>query len=164
MKRTPMRRTKPLRQSRRHGADVEREPKPMARSPAVPPLVRGTYAGTTSGVPVAKEQPMVCEAYRRLVRSLPCALCGYPPPSQFCHADQGKGMGLKSDDRTGWPGCGPHPEANVHDEGCHHYVGTSGKLPKQARRNLERELARKTRAEIERRGLWPHLLPKWSEA
>lgn len=55
MKRTPMKRRTPLRQRRASGPDTEREPRPMAPAlTAIRPLTRGTYAGSTSGTPVAK--------------------------------------------------------------------------------------------------------------
>lgn len=59
--------------------------------------------------PRPKLQTWRSEAYRRLVASLPCAHCGLAGYSNACHADQGKGMGIKSDDRTCWPGCVDRP-------------------------------------------------------
>jgi len=106
-----------------------------------------------------KEHAVVSEAYRDLVRAMPCARCGYPPRSQFCHTDIDKGMGLKTDDRQGWPGCGPHNN----EPGCHWLLGSSGRLGKERRRELEAEYAAKTRAEIIRRGLWPKNLPRWEK-
>lgn len=161
----PLKRT-PFKQKRREGPTATKEQRPWARAlvdSTVRGLTPGTYTGSTSGEVIEKEDALVCEAYRRLVRAMPCAFCGYPPPSQFCHGDMGKGMGLKTDDRTGWPGCGPRIERGESEPGCHHYVGTSGKLPKAERRRIESELAEKTRAEILRRGIWPHLLPQWKE-
>ena len=102
-----------------------------------------------------KEHVLVSEAYRELVRAMPCARCGYPPRSQFCHTDIDKGMGLKTDDRLGWPGCGPHGI----EPGCHWLVGSSGRLGKERRLEAEAEYSKRTRAEIIRRGLWPKNLP-----
>jgi hypothetical protein len=122
-------------------------------------LSPGTYSSTSVSVAQPKENALVSEAYRRLVRAMPCIRCGHPPQSQFCHADLGKGMGLKTDDRRGWPGCGPHDG----QPGCHHYLGTSGKLPKAVRRALEHDYAVKTRAAIVAAGTWPKGLPVWGE-
>jgi hypothetical protein len=113
--------------------------------------------GTTGAVP--KENRIECEEYRAIVRTLPCMHCGIFGYTQFCHGDQGKGMGLKTDDRTGWPGCGPHD----HRPGCHHLIGTSGTFAKETRRELEADYARRTRAEVLRLGLWPKNLPLWDE-
>lgn len=122
-------------------------------------LTPGTYAGTTAA-PVPKEDVLTSEAYRRAVRGLECMRCGYPPRSQFCHTDEGKGAGIKTDDRKGWAGCGPHDG----QPGCHHFVGTSGTLPKAERRAEDARLAAKTRETLRARGLWPKNVPEWSEA
>jgi hypothetical protein len=90
--------------------------------------------------------------YMNAVRSLPCARCGAAPRSQFCHSDEGKGTGIKSDCRLGWPGCAQ----------CHHDIGTRRIYPKEQRRALEAEFARQTRAQIESMGLWPKNLPRWT--
>lgn len=108
-----------------------------------------------------KENPIVSEAYRDLVRAMPCMHCGRPPRSQFCHADQGKGMGLKTDDRRGWPGCGP--DLATGEPGCHWLVGTSGRIPKEQRRELEELYGARTRAVIIEAGKWPKNLPLWRE-
>jgi hypothetical protein len=113
----------------------------------------------TRAQPVLKENASQSEAYMDAVRSLPCQRCNHPPRSQFCHADQGKGTGIKTDVRRGWAGCGPHGN----EMGCHHLVGTSGTLPKAERRAEEKRLAAKTRAEVLRRNLWPKSLPLWKE-
>jgi len=125
------------------------------------PVTPGSYGACGERAEaIPKESVLVCEAYRVLVRLMPCAHCGYPPRSQFCHSDEGKGMGLKTDDRRGWPGCGPHD----HKPGCHHLIGSTGTFTKQQRRDLEDEYARRTRAEILARGLWPKRLPLWEES
>ncbi len=121
-------------------------------------LVRGVYAGTTAA-PAPKEDVLTSEAYRRAVRGLECMRCGHPPRSQFCHTDEGKGTGIKTDDRRGWAGCGPHDG----QPGCHHFVGTSGTLPKAERRAEDARLAAKTRETLRARGLWPKSVPEWSE-
>lgn len=163
MKRSALRRKTPLRQRRREGADVEREPKPMAHAAPAPvqPVRRGTYAGSTTGVPVPKENVLHHHAgYENAVRGLGyCMLCGRACRPQFCHRDQGKGMGLKTDVREGWPGCGP----GDHGPGCHWLVGTSGQFAKEERRILEKRLGRKTRAAVIAAGAWPARLPRWME-
>lgn len=108
-----------------------------------------------------KERPVVSEAYRDLVRAMPCMHCGRPPRSQFCHADQSKGMGMKTDDRRGWPGCGP--DLATGQPGCHWLIGTSGRIPKEQRRELEALYGAQTRTVIIEAGKWPKNLPPWRE-
>ncbi len=110
-------------------------------------------------VQVPKEAPIQHRAYMDAVRTLACARCGIVGFTQFAHSDEGKGMGLKTDCRYGWPGCGPHGA----DPGCHWYVGTSGRMGKEARRAFEASAAAHTRAEIRRRGLWPASRPQLPE-
>lgn len=97
----------------------------------------------------AEEDVLTSEAYRRAVRGLECMRCGYPPRSRFCHTDEGKGAGIKTGDRKGWAGCGPHDGT----PGCHHFVGTSGTLPKAERKAKDARLAAKTRASLRARAL-----------
>ena len=101
--------------------------------------------------PVEKDNPIQHAGYMNAVRSLPCARCGKPPRSQFCHSDEGKGQGIKSDCRLGWPGCAQ----------CHYDIGTARIYPKNERRELEAWMACETRQLIERLGLWPANLPRW---
>lgn len=110
------------------------------------------------GVPIAsqaaaieKEKAIQHEPYMRLVRNMPCARCGKFPPSQFCHADMGKGAGIKTDCRRGFPGC---PE-------CHVLLGSSGKIPREQRRELEAFYGGQTRERVIAAGLWPASLPAW---
>lgn len=106
-----------------------------------------------------KENVLVSEAYKNAVRSLECMRCGWPPRSQFCHADEGKGERIKTDDRRGWAGCGPRP-GNM---GCHYLVGTSGTFTKLVRRAEDERLAAKTRATLISRGLWPKNVPMFEQ-
>lgn len=122
-------------------------------------LVRGTYAGGCSGVVVEKDQVLESAAYENLVRAMPCAHCGRPPRSQFCHADMGKGMGIKTDVRRGWPGCGPHDG----EPGCHWLLGTSGRIARDERRALEARYGAQARAAVLAAGKWPKNLPAWQE-
>lgn len=64
---------------------------------------------------VLKENPLRSEAYRRLVESLPCINCGIAGYSQHAHCNEGKGKGLKVDDREAMPLCCQRPGI----EGCH---------------------------------------------
>ncbi len=58
-------------------------------------------------------KPVRSEAYRRLVASLPCALCGIEGASQAAHPNFGKAKALKACDLLCFPAC--HEGAN----GCH---------------------------------------------
>lgn len=104
--------------------------------------------------PVEKGGHVQHAGYMDAVRGLPCAHCGKPPRSEFCHSDEGKGMGIKSDCRTGWPGC--------HE--CHDAIGTRRIYDREQRRAIEAAMARQTRAQIETLGLWPSNLPRWTDA
>lgn len=131
----------------------------MAKRAGPVPQVRSTYAGTTAG-PAPKEDLLQHQGYMRLVRTFPCERCGRAGPSEFAHADQGKGSGIKSDCREGTSLCGYRsPE----DPGCHWLVGTKRIYPKQQRRELERGWAANTRARVRRLGLWPKRLPIWED-
>lgn len=115
---------------------------PAPRAPLQP--VRGARKATMASKhreikPVLKENPLEYEPYRRLICTLPCMRCGIHGFTQAAHADCGKGLSLKTDDRTCWPGCGPHHGL----PGCHHYVGTTGALGKMRRREVEAEYAAK---------------------
>lgn len=165
MKRTtPMKRTafKPKGFAPRPVKSIDYTPKP--RRPASEFRVEGARAALSMPVPRPKDNPIQHEAYMALVRELPCARCGryWKGLIQFCHADDnggrgGKGMGIKSDCRRGWPGCGPHGD----DPGCHWLVGTSGVLSKQERHEFETGAGGNTRAAIRNAGKWPASLPPW---
>lgn len=130
-----------------------------ARAPLVP-VTRGVVVmctGLTMASP--KEDMQRSSTYEAAVRKLPCARCGVVGFTQFCHADEGKGMGIKTDVRRGWAGCGPHHGV----PGCHYVIGTGGTLLREDRRAEERRLAEWTRAEIVRLGVWPARLPAWVE-
>jgi hypothetical protein len=102
---------------------------------------------------VPKNAPLQHQGYMNLVRAMPCIRCAHPPRSQFCHSDEGKGTGIKSDCRTGWPGCAA----------CHYAVGTERIYPKHERRALEALYAKQTRDAIRAAGLWPKRLPPLKE-
>ncbi|HYE70952.1 MAG TPA: hypothetical protein VD932_05440 [Aquabacterium sp.] len=120
-----------------------------------------------------KEDVCTSGAYIAAVRKLGvCMRCGYQPPTtlkralQFAHADEGKGGAIKTDVRRGWLACGPHPDPVTREvvPGCHHEVGTAGKLTKARRRAEESRLGAKTRAAVRRAGLRPKSVPPWKES
>jgi hypothetical protein len=153
----PFSRPSPTEQRARRNAEREASMRQLMVPSRV--LVPGTYAGASSGLAVPKEQVLESAAYENLVRAMPCAHCGQPPRSQFCHTDMGKGLGIKTDVRRGWPGCGPHG----HEPGCHWLLGTSGRIPRAQRRELEARYAAQTRAAILAAGKWPKSLPLFTE-
>ena len=110
-------------------------------------------------VAVPKTAPIQHMGYMAAVRKLACYRCKVVGLTQFAHADEGKGMGIKTDCRLGWPGCGPGWGA----PGCHWIVGTSGTYGKAHRREFEETAGRLTRAEIRNLGQWPTNLPAWAE-
>lgn len=117
--------------------------------------------GSATGQAQPKAEILTCEAYRRAVAALPCMWCGICGFSQHAHLNLGKGMGLKTDDRTGFPLCCTRPDI----EGCHvaydQYRLVDG--GREAHRDYGLEWGRITRHTIQQRGLWPASLPLWSE-
>jgi hypothetical protein len=105
--------------------------------------------------PVPKASMVRSEAYRRLVSALPCALCGAPAPSQAAHADFGKGLSLKADDRTCYPLCADSPGR----VGCHTKVGSMAHFDKAARREFEGAVYEATARAIHSSGQWPKWVP-----
>jgi len=101
-------------------------------------------ARMTLVMPRPKDAPVRDEAYRRRVAALPCAHCGRPPPSQCAHADEGKGMGIKSSDLDTYPACADAPGR----VGCHSLIGASGMFTREQRRHLERTYAERTRENL----------------
>lgn len=91
------------------------------------------------GIP--KTKYVRSEAYRRRVAELPCAHCGKPGPSQCAHADEGKGLGIKSSDESCFPLCAD----SVGRRGCHSLIGASGMFSREQRRYLESKYAEQTR-------------------
>jgi len=93
------------------------------------------------------------------VSCLPCIYCGVIGYSQHAHANEGKGMGLKVDDRRGFPLCCSRPGV----EGCHaafdHYHLLVG--GREAHREAAERWAARTRAVIRKAGRWPKNLPVW---
>lgn len=122
-------------------------------------LHRGSYAGSTSGEVIEKDAPVRSEAYRRIVADLACAFCGVVGYSQAAHAEENKGLGIKSDDRTCVPLCCDRPGVR----GCHSKMGQGALLTKEKRRIFERAAAEDTREVIDAAGMWPANLPRWEE-
>jgi hypothetical protein len=146
-------------QEHRERRAAERERNQIASMSRTGIVQRGTFAPVGQFQAQPKESPLESAAYENAVRALGyCVRCGRTCRPQFCHADQHKGMGMKTDVRRGWAGCGVW---NPTDPGCHYIVGTSGQMEKQERRAEEDRLAAITRAEVERLGLWPRSVPKW---
>jgi hypothetical protein len=159
MRRTPLQRSGWARKPKPPRELEEQEAPALspAVAPVAKPLRRAKYAAPANDpvIPRPKEAPIQHEGYMRLVRQLPCAHCGVEGFTQFCHADEGKGAGIKSDCRLGWPGCGPRPGVR----GCHYLIGTERIYPKEKRRALEACYGAQTREHLQSRSLWPLDLP-----
>ena len=101
-----------------------------------------------------KSQPVRSTAYRRIVASLPCVICGVAGQSQAAHGSGAgtavcKGMGLKSCDLTCFAACVT----------CHHQLDQHALFTKAARHALEPAWAADTQRRIHAMGLWPKNLP-----
>ena len=109
---------------------------------------------------IHKDNPQRSEEYRRLVAALPCANCGIFGYSQHAHENDGKGKGLKVDDRRGMPLCCARPGV----EGCHvafdQYRLFAGK---QAHIDQGRAWVAQTQQTILDSGKWPKNLRKPDE-
>jgi len=109
---------------------------------------------------IPKENAVDHPGYRRLVASYACINCGRAGRSQHAHANEGKGLGFKTDDRTGFPLCSAAPG----EEGCHIPFDQYRLVPggREAHRELARRWGAQMRARIEAEGKWPKNLEKWS--
>lgn len=114
----------------------------------------------TTGIAIEKENAVESEPYRRLVAQLPCMWCGVEGYSQHAHLNRGKGLGLKTDDRTGFALCCSRPGI----EGCH-VAYDQYRLIEGADSDLHHEYGlewgRITRHTISIAGLWPRSVPPW---
>lgn len=126
---------------------------PQPSPPVRPATRRASYAAPVQMVAVPKENAIQHADYMDIVRGLPCIRCGRAPRNQFCHADEGKGMGIKTDCRLGWAGCAS----------CHHLIGTSGTFDRDTKRRMERDYGWRTREKVILGGLWPKKLPMWRD-
>lgn len=114
----------------------------------------------TMGIAIEKDNAVESEPYRRLVAQLPCLWCGIAGYSQHAHLNYGKGLGMKTDDRTGFPLCCSRPGV----EGCHVAYDQYRLLEsggREAHREYGLEAGRFTREQILKAGLWPKRLPPW---
>ena len=128
-------------------------------SPLARPANYAPAAGHAAAVP--KEAPARSESYRRAVAALPCIHCGIAGHSQHAHANAGKGLGLKTDDRAGFPLCAPRPGI----EGCHARFDQYRLLPggRDEQAEAGERWAERTRAAVLEAGVWPDRLPRWGD-
>lgn len=83
------------------------------------------------------------EAWRRAVVSLPCVLCKREGETQAAHRNEGKGMGLKTDDCWTAALC----------IGCHREIDQGRDMTRQERREAMDEAILLTLRELARQGL-----------
>lgn len=158
MKRTPMPpRKQPM--QRQRAALFERRERPasigiignpQALNRAI--VLWSTALSTAARPPVTipKTLRFESEPYRRLVASMPCAICGAVGISQACHLNGG-GMGTKHDDRLIFPACADQPGRR----GCHMRNDQGGELEKADRRRREAQLVLLTITRVQKARLWP---------
>lgn len=125
---------------------VKNRPNHATSAPALTPVFRGSFP---------KSQPVRSTAYRRIVASLPCVICGITGQSQAAHGSGAgtavcKGMGLKSCDLTCFPACALR---------CHPALDQHALFSKAARRQLEPVWAADTQRRIHAMGKWPKGVP-----
>lgn len=86
------------------------------------------------GAPIAPRAPQPkhdfdeLPAYRAWVKTHACLECTWPAPSVCCHANEGKGQGLKVSDRRTFALCGR----------CHEILDQSKGMTREQRRAKER--------------------------
>ena len=139
---------------------AERAARQMATASASPDNV-AMGPNAIQAAPVEKESPLRSEPYRRLVAALPCAHCGIAGYSQCAHENDGKGKGMKVDDRRAMPLCCTRPGI----EGCHVAFDQYRLLPggRDAHAEQGRIWAEQTRQQIEQLGKWPKKMPPWPD-
>lgn len=133
----------------------DREPAPLP----TPPIRRSVYAPVEVSAAVPKEQRIEHEGYRRLVAAMPCKACRREGYSQAAHVPT-DGKGIKHDDRLTFALCCTRPGVT----GCHVEYDQYRMFPSDKAREIGRQWAAETRAEIEAAGLWPQNLPRWGDA
>jgi hypothetical protein len=127
--------------------------------------VVGVAALVSTDVPsctaIEKECAISHEGYRRLVASMRCCWCGREGRSNHAHENEGKGMGLKVDDRRAMPLC----VDDMGQHGCHYAFDQYSLIDggRDAHVELGRAMAATTRKAIHDAGLWPKNLPVWME-
>ena len=137
---------------------ISRDPDRVRATPTVTP---GAFRvpvplASAPAARVEKYAPVRSEAYRRLVASLPCVMCGVPGYSQAAHGSgvgtgASKGMGIKACDLTCFPACAPRPGV----VGCHAALDQGAMFTKAVRHELEPVWAADTQRHIYALGLWP---------
>jgi hypothetical protein len=90
-----------------------------------------------------KPQTYRSEAWLRAVATLPCVICDQEGETQAAHRDEGKGMGIKTDDCWTAALCVK----------CHAYYGESGAETRERKRDIMNRAILTTIAELARRGL-----------
>lgn len=112
-----------------------------------------------SCAPIVKECAIRHEGYRRLVASMRCCWCGREGRSNHAHENEGKGMGMKVDDRRAMPLC----VDDMGQHGCHYAFDQYSLIDggRDAHVELGRAMAAATRQAILSEGLWPKNLPYW---
>ena len=141
---------------------AERAARAMATASASPDNVVMTEPSLIYLIgPIEKDSPLRSEPYRRLVAALPCAHCGIEGYSQHAHENDGKGKGMKVDDRRAMPLCCTRPGI----EGCHAAFDSYRLLPggRDAHHAQGRAWAQQTRTRIYESGQWPKKVPLWQE-
>jgi len=108
---------------------------------------------------IPKDNPLECEAYRRLVAALPCIHCGVEDQSQCAHGPA-MGRGIKCDDRFSMPLCAARPGI----PGCHYLFDQYMLGDAEWRRIAAIVWSARTRAAIVADGTWPGSLPMWEGA
>ena len=141
-----------------------REQRDPDRVRSVPTVAPGAFrapepVSEAPAAQVAKAAPVRSEAYRRIVAAMPCIHCGIAGYSQHAHANAGKGKGIKTDDRMGFPLCAARPGV----EGCHAAFDQYRLLPGGRDEHAEagERWAERTRAAVLEAGVWPNRLPRW---
>lgn len=127
--------------------------------PATASVMARDLAGAKPVTVAPKEQAVRSEPYRRLVAAMPCAHCGAVGYSQHAHLNEGKGAGLKVDDRRAMPLCCTRPGI----EGCHAAFDMYRLVPggRDGHRAAGAAWAAQTREAIGASGKWPPSVPKW---
>jgi hypothetical protein len=97
-----------------------------------------------------KDAPKRSGKYLRWVASLPCAHCGRIGYSQAAHANEGKGLSMKTGDNTAMPLCAE----SLGRLGCHSMLDR-GAFSREHRRMLERTYYARTRSLAIDAGQWP---------
>lgn len=120
---------------------------PGRRASMVPALLK----------PAPKVVPARSPTYREIVASFPCINCGIVRYSQFAHANEHKGMGTKTDDRTGFPLCADWPGSM----GCHTKFDQTTCWSRDEKRALAKKWGAQTRQKVEALNLWPAGLARW---